>query len=125
MSHQISHRNPRLPMRTKDQRQPMYFVNMPTVIGVRIAPALVPELNMPKASARSFFGNHSATALLLAGKTPDSPSPSEERAKIKLSSDRQAPVAIEARLQTTITSEYPLRVPSRSTTLPITSKPTA
>src|SRR5690242_7062390 len=105
MSHQTSHKNPRLPMVTKDQRQPMYLVRTPTVIGVRIAPAFVPELKMPKANARSFFGNHSATALLLAGKTPDSPSPSADRAQIKLNNDLHAPVTIDARLHTTITSE--------------------
>ena len=35
---------------------------------------------MPVASARSFLGNHSAIALIEAGKLPDSPRPSEKRA---------------------------------------------
>jgi len=35
--------------------------------GVTIAPTLVPALKLPVASARSFFGNHSATHLRLAG----------------------------------------------------------
>ena len=35
-----------------------------------------PALKMPVASARSFFGNHSATVLMAAGKFPASPSPS-------------------------------------------------
>jgi len=39
-----------------------------TVNGATIAPTFVPELNMPVASARSFFGNHSATVFMAAGK---------------------------------------------------------
>ena len=46
-----------------------------TTSGVMSAPMLVPELKMPVARARSFFGNHSATALIDAGKLPASPSP--------------------------------------------------
>jgi hypothetical protein len=33
-----------------------------------MAPMLVPALKTPVARARSFFGNHSATDLMLAGK---------------------------------------------------------
>ena len=51
---------------------------------------------MPVASARSRLGNHSATVLMLAGKTPASPIPSADRAKMKLSSERPAAVAIDA-----------------------------
>jgi len=51
-----------------------------TISGVIIAPMFVPELKIPVASARSFFGNHSATHLMLAGKTPASPNPKAERA---------------------------------------------
>jgi len=35
---------------------------------VSIAPVFVPALKMPVASARSFLGNHSATALMAPGK---------------------------------------------------------
>ena len=35
--------------------------------GAIVAPILVPELKMPVAKARSFRGNHSATALIAAG----------------------------------------------------------
>src|SRR5574344_1953379 len=45
-----------------------------------IAPTLEPELKMPVASARSFFGNHSATVLIDAGKLPASPAPKRPRA---------------------------------------------
>ncbi len=43
----------------------------------------VPELKMPVANARSFFGNHSAVVLIAAGKLPPSPSPSRNRAMAK------------------------------------------
>jgi hypothetical protein len=46
-----------------------------TTSGVMLAPTLVPALKIPVASARSFFGNHSATALMLAGNNPDWPYP--------------------------------------------------
>ena len=48
--------------------------------GVRMAPILAPALKIPTAKARSFFGNHSATALTPAGKLPDSPRPKAKRA---------------------------------------------
>src|SRR5258707_15582962 len=99
-----------LPTITKAQRQPSQTVKGGATIGVRTAPTFVPELKIPVASARSFFGNHSATALMLAGKTPDSPSPSAERAAMKLPSERQPAVAIEARLQKIMAREYPSRV---------------
>ena len=54
-----------------------------TAIGASSAPTFVPELKMPVASARSFLGNHSATALIDAGKLPASPSPSAKRARLK------------------------------------------
>src|SRR2546430_13230094 len=54
----------------------------------RITPTFVPALKMPVASARSLAGNHSATALMLAGNTPDSPKPSAIRAMKKLESER-------------------------------------
>jgi hypothetical protein len=53
-----------------------------TAIGASSAPTFVPELKRPVASARSFLGNHSATALIEAGKLPASPSPSANRARL-------------------------------------------
>ena len=50
------------------------------MIGARIAPTFAPELKMPVASERSFWGNHSATVFIAAGKFPDSPSPRKKRA---------------------------------------------
>ena len=64
-----------------------------------MAPTLVPALKMPVARARSFLGNHSATLLMLAGKTPASPKPRAKRAAAKLTKEPAAAWAIEARLQ--------------------------
>ena len=50
--------------------------------GATMAPMLVPELKMPVAKARSFFGNHSAIVLMAAGKLPDSVNPSADLATI-------------------------------------------
>src|SRR5436305_13867159 len=46
-----------------------------TASGAKIAPTFEPELKMPVARARSFFGNHSATVLIAAGKLPASLNP--------------------------------------------------
>jgi len=59
-------------------------------------------LKIPVASARSFRGNHSATAFMLAGNTPDSPNPSAERAAKKLHSELPAACAMDAMLQKTM-----------------------
>src|SRR5438874_13675596 len=60
-----------------------------TTAGATIAPTLLPLLKMPVASARSFFGNHSATVLMAAGKLPASPSPSTNRARRKPATDAE------------------------------------
>src|SRR6478735_9611754 len=54
-----------------------------TVNGATIAPMLEPELKIPVARALSFFGNHSATVLMDAGKFPASPKPSTNRTTMK------------------------------------------
>ena len=51
-------------------RQPHAIVIIGTTSGATSAPMFVPELKIPVASARSFFGNHSATVLIAAGKFP-------------------------------------------------------
>ena len=47
--------------------------------GATTAPMAVPALMMPMAVERSRAGNHSATALVAAGKPPPSPAPSRNR----------------------------------------------
>src|SRR5262252_74903 len=76
-----------------------------TTSGAMVAPALVPELKMPVARARSLFGNHSATVLIAAGKFPDSPSPSAKRATPKPNAVLTKECEIAARLQTAIDTE--------------------
>ncbi len=72
-----------------------------TTSGATIAPTLVPALKMPVAKARSFFGNHSATDLIAAGKLAASPSPSAKRAAPKPNGVRASAWAIAATLQNT------------------------
>src|SRR6187397_1628406 len=79
------------PVSTKAQYQPYVYVIHGTANGVSSAPMLVPELKIPVASARSRFGNHSATVLMAAGKLPDSPSPSRKRTKMNPATLVEAP----------------------------------
>src|SRR6202047_5575414 len=80
----MSQTNPRAPVRRKAERQPQCEAIHGATSGVTMAPALVPALKIPVASARSFLGNHSATHLMLAGKTPASPNPRARGAGGKL-----------------------------------------
>ena len=118
-----------------------------TTSGVTSAPMLVPELKMPVARARSFLGNHSATALIEAGKLPASPSPSTsrdsaspavapprnttaggsmERVGIRSHGSQSAAPCITApMLQTTTASANPRRTPMRSMIRPESSRPMA
>src|SRR5438270_8834283 len=98
----MSQTNPRAPVKRKVERQPQREAIHGARSGVTMAPTLVPALKMPVAKARSFFGNHSATDLMLAGKTPASPKPKAERAAAKLTKDPAAAWAMEARLQKAI-----------------------
>ena len=61
-----------------------------------ITPTLVPELKMPVASARSFCGNHIATALMDAGKLAASARPSTKRTIMKPSTVATRPCAAAA-----------------------------
>src|SRR5437870_1540021 len=98
----MSQTNPRAPVITNAQRHPQCRAIQGTINGVTIAPALVPALKIPVASARSFLGNHSATHLMLAGNTPASPNPSAERAMTKLVSELATACPIDATLQNAI-----------------------
>ena len=77
---------------TKVARQPMArsMAMKGTTRGVTIAPTLLPALNRPAAKARSRLGNHSATALMPAGKPPPSPTPSSIRAAMNPLAERTA-----------------------------------
>src|SRR5215472_5544495 len=101
-SQKINQMNPSAPTPTKDPRQPQRALIKLTATGASMAPTFVPELKIPVASARSFFGNHSATALMLAGKTAASPSPNATREAAKLPKELASAVPMEATLQKTI-----------------------
>src|SRR5260221_13444761 len=94
----MSQTNPSAPVKRKVERQPQSEAIHGARSGVTMAPTLVPALKMPVAKARSFLGNHSATLLMLAGKTPASPKPSAKRAAAKLRKEAAAACAMEARL---------------------------
>src|SRR6266404_1627254 len=98
-SQNMSQTNPSAPVKRKVERQPQSEAIHGARSGVTMAPTLVPALKMPVARARSFLGNHSATLLMLAGKTPASPKPRAKRAAAKLTKEPAAACAIEARLQ--------------------------
>src|SRR5205823_7399226 len=110
---------------TNAQRQPRLSAIHGTTRGAMIAPMFVPELKMPVASARSHFGNHSATVLIAAGKLPDSPSPSPNRAAPNVTALFARPCDIAATLHTATASAYPLRVPSVSISRPANASPSA
>jgi hypothetical protein len=68
---------------------PNRIVMIGTTIGVMSAPMFVPALKSPVANARSDRGNHSATVLIAAGKLPDSPKPSANRAAMNPATDAE------------------------------------
>ena len=96
-----------------------------TKIGAKTAPILAPELKIPVAKALSFFGNHSATVLIAAGKFPDSPNPRAALAIPKPKVVLTIPCRQAAILQKIIEILKPILVPILSIILPNTSKPKA
>src|SRR5262249_2525153 len=89
VAHQaMTQKNPNAPVAMNAHLHPYAIVIHGTTSGATTAPILVPELKRPVASARSFFGNHSATALIDAGKLPDSPKPRANRAAWNPKTDR-------------------------------------
>src|SRR5258706_13552117 len=87
--------NPSVPVKRKVEGQPKSDAIHGAMSGVTIAPMLVPALKMPVAKARSFLGNHSATDLMLAGRTPASPKARTQRGVAKLVNEAAAAGAIE------------------------------
>src|SRR5215831_13249821 len=98
-----SQRKPIAPINTNDHCQPKALANS-TVSGAAITPTLVPELKIPVASARSFCGNHIATALIDAGKFTASATPRKNRTTTKPITDATRPCAAAATDQTTSAS---------------------
>src|SRR5918912_870304 len=98
---------PMVPVRMKASCQPYVTAIQGTASGAAIAPTFEPELKMPVASARSFFGNHSATVLIEAGKLPASPRPRKKRAMPKPKAERASACPIAATDQKVIANEKP------------------
>ena len=101
-SHKTSQVALKNPVKRKAQRHPRCTATQGTVSGAIMAPTFVPELKTPVASARSFFGNHSVTVFIAAGKFPDSPSPNMPRAKANPKTELASACPIAARLQIAI-----------------------
>src|SRR3984957_20759218 len=80
MSQRTSQMSPMEPVQMKAACQPKRMVTAAMRMGAMKAEALEPELKRPVARARSSEGNHSVTALMAAGKLPDSPRPRTMRA---------------------------------------------
>jgi hypothetical protein len=114
-----------MPAPMKADRQPQAEATQGTTAGATIAPTLVPALNRLVAKARSRFGNHSATALIAAGKLPPSPSPRAMRARKnpRTLPTRACPRA--AILQAKMDTAYPTLLPNLSTNQPKNSRLTA
>ncbi|OQB94896.1 MAG: hypothetical protein BWX84_00108 [Verrucomicrobia bacterium ADurb.Bin118] len=93
--------------------------------GASTAPTFEPALKIPTAKARSRRGNHSAVVLTAAGKLPDSPKPSKNRAMPKPNGVRASACPAAARLHSTSATAYPMRVPTRSMKRPMMTKPMA
>src|SRR5690242_19098673 len=72
-SQKIIHKKPMIPIIKNALCHPQYTAIHGTVSGASIAPTLEPELKIPVANERSFFGKYSAVAFMAAGKFPDSP----------------------------------------------------
>src|SRR3954471_13235213 len=76
----ISHRKPRQPVTRNAGRQlPNQRFADRTMNGATAPPRAEPLSNIATAQARSFAGNHSATALVAAGQLQASPAPSRNR----------------------------------------------
>src|SRR5215471_4601648 len=87
------------PVVMKAACQPYLAVTKATSAGAIRAEALAPELKSPTALARSSVGNHSATALMAAGKFPDSPRPRKMRAMQKPATEVTSEWLMEASAQ--------------------------
>src|SRR3954462_13776499 len=86
----MHHTPPNTDVSRKQARQPYIAFSATNAGGPIIDATFEPALNTPVAKARSFLGNHSATALMAAGKLPASPRPSMARQKPKPSVDRDS-----------------------------------
>src|ERR1041385_7590255 len=110
-----SHRNPSVPVMIKAGRHPPKYLYRPITSNGAMAPPMDDPLsNRATAQPRSFFGNHSATALVAAGQLADSPAPSRKRKNAKLRRPPASDVSMAAIEYQITVIVRPLRVPIRS-----------
>src|SRR6476661_11209355 len=115
MRHAISHKKPRVPVMMNAGRQPPKYLYKPITSSGAIAPPIDEPLSKSAtAQPRSFFGNHSATALVAAGQFADSPAPRRKRKNAKLRKPPASDVSIAAIEYQMTVMVRPLRVPMRS-----------
>src|SRR4051812_45111277 len=113
------------PVTTNADCQPQLSASHGTMSGAATAPTLAPALAKPIASARSFFGNHSARVLTAAGYAGDSVTPSSARTTPKVNAPRARPCSIAAALHAASAMAYPSRVPIQSSHRPAAIWPNA
>src|SRR5260370_40826550 len=94
-----------------------------TTNGATRAPTFEPLLKMPVASARSFFGNHSAIVLMEAGKLPASPKPTAKPAVPKPKAEPPNEWQIAPADQKTMAKEKALAWPNPTLTPPTAASP--
>src|ERR1700723_72060 len=90
-----------------------------TATAANMTPKLLAPLKIPVASARSFFGNHSATAFTEAGQLAASPAPRKNRAIQNWNTVRHIAWPIAADAHTTTATAKHNRPPRRSTRRPV------
>src|SRR5262245_179734 len=78
------------------------------------APTAVPAFTKPIADDLSRTGNHSAIALVAAGKPPPSPRPKKKRPTTKTATDHDRPSPAQAKDQAIIVQKKVRRVPNAS-----------
>src|SRR5215470_4933068 len=125
MRHAPSHRKPSVPVIMNAGCQvPKYLYRAKMSAGAIAPPIDEPLSNNATAQPRSFFGNHSATALVAAGQLADSPAPSKKRKNAKLRKPPANDVSMAAIEYQMTVIVRPLRVPMRSIKRPARVCPT-
>ena len=107
----------------KATRQPYQCMSGTIRNGATALPIIDALLKMPTANARSRTGNHCATTLLPPEKLPHSPVPSQNRKKLKCSSEVATACRALAMDHHITAKVSPKRAPRRSISQPIGNSP--
>jgi hypothetical protein len=124
MNHRITQMKPIAPVMINAACQFQVTTMAGIARGATIAPTLVPELNIPVARALSFFGNHSATVFMAAGKFPASLTPRKPLQNPKPNAPLARAWPIAAMLHNMTETPYPILVPNLSIRRPAMTMPT-